>query len=176
MLDNGVPFIRSTNIVDSVLSDEDLVYIAREKHEQLKKGHLKTGDVLITNRGEIGKVAIVEERFNNSNLNSQIAWLRVNEKLKNSYLYYFLRSAKMKNFYSSTQSGAALQQLPIGKIEKIVIPVPSLEIQTIRCKEFEDIEMKTKVAKASYMLKIANLIALKQSILKQAFNGELVKE
>jgi type I restriction enzyme S subunit len=90
MVESGVAFIRSTNIVNGTLSDKDLVYLTEAKHKELKKGHLKTGDVLITNRGEIGKVAIVDIRFNNSNLNSQIAWLRCNPTLNNQYLLFLL--------------------------------------------------------------------------------------
>ena len=63
MVESGVPFIRGTNIVNGELSSNDVLYISHEKHLQLKKGHLKAGDVLFTNRGEIGKVAIVNEEF-----------------------------------------------------------------------------------------------------------------
>ena len=153
-----------------------MVYLTEAKHKELKKGHLKTGDVLITNRGEIGKVAIVDERFNNANLNSQIAWLRCNSTLLNQYLQFFLMSANMKNFYSDTKTGAALQQLPIGKIEKIQIPLPSVDAQNKRCSEFHTIQQKCLIAISSYKNKVIQLSQLKQSILKKAFNGELVKE
>ena len=176
MVESGVPFIRSTNIVNGVLSDKDLVYLTEDKHKELKKGHLKTGDVLITNRGEIGKVAIVDERFDNANLNSQIAWLRCNPALLNQYMLFFLMSANMKRFYSDTKTGAALQQLPIGKIEKIQIPLPSLDAQKARCSEFLTIQQKCSLAIFSYENKLIKLSQFKQSILKQAFSGELVKE
>ena len=175
MVESGIPFIRSTNIINGALSAKELVYLTEAKHKELKKGHLKTGDVLITNRGEIGKVAIVDERFNNANLNSQIAWLRCNPNLKNQYLLFFLMSANMKKFYSDTKTGAALQQLPIGKIERIQIPLPSMEVQETRCSEFMSIQEKCLVATLSYENKLIQLYVLKQAILKQAFNGELLK-
>ena len=176
MVNAGVPFIRSTNIVNGVLSDKELVYLSDSKHLELKKGHLRTGDVLITNRGEIGKVALVDERFNNANLNSQIAWLRCNQDIKNEYLLFFLMSEKMKSFYRDTKTGAALQQLPIGKIEKIVIPVPDFAYQTKRCLDFRLIQQYAESAKNSYSRKNRELRLLNQSILQQAFNGELVKD
>ena len=176
MVESGIAFIRSTNIVNGTISDKELVYLTEAKHKELKKGHLKTGDVLITNRGEIGKVAIVDKRFNNSNLNSQIAWLRCNPTLNNQYLLYFLMSAKMKNFYSDTKTGAALQQLPIGKIEEIKIPLPNLEVQNSRCFEFMSVQQKCLVSISSYKTKLVQLFELKQSILQRAFSGELVKD
>ena len=176
MVESGIPFIRSTNIVNGALSDKDLVFLTEDKHKELKKGHLKTGDILITNRGEIGKVAMVDERFDNSNLNSQIAWLRCNPLLKNQYLFFFLMSAKMRFFYNDTKTGAALQQLPIGKIEKINIPLPSVETQIKRCAEFLSVQQKCIVAMTSYKNKALQLSQIKQSILTKALAGELVKE
>ena len=88
MVKSGIPFIRSTNIQNQKIAG-DLKFISEEKHKILKKGHLKIGDVLLTNRGEIGKIAIVDERFKVANLNSQIAWLRVNENIiNNKFLNY----------------------------------------------------------------------------------------
>ncbi len=70
MVLKGVPFIRATNIQNLRVSSEDMRFISKEKHEKLKKGHLKTGDVIFSNRGEIGKVAVVTEEYDGANLNS----------------------------------------------------------------------------------------------------------
>lgn len=81
----GIPFIRATNLVEGKISPDDMRFLSIEKHAQLKKGHLKTGDILFTNRGEIGKTAIVDAVFNNANLNSQIAWLRCRGSVNNRF-------------------------------------------------------------------------------------------
>jgi type I restriction enzyme S subunit len=59
-------------------------FLSPQKHAKLKKGHLKTGDILITNRGEIGKTALVDAIYDNANLNSQIAWLRCRQGMYNN--------------------------------------------------------------------------------------------
>ena len=59
MLKEGIPFLRSGNIQDGKITDENLKFISPEKHQILKKGHIKTGNILFTNRGEIGKIGIV---------------------------------------------------------------------------------------------------------------------
>jgi type I restriction enzyme, S subunit len=75
MVSDGVPFIRSTNLVDGQISREDILYISKEKHQELKKGHLRVNDVLFTNRGEIGKVAIVDDVFDGANLAAKVSLL-----------------------------------------------------------------------------------------------------
>ena len=79
LVEVGIPFIRATNLINGRVSGEDMRFLSPEKHNKLKKGHLKTGDILLTNRGEIGKTAIVDKEYDNANLNSQIAWLRCRE-------------------------------------------------------------------------------------------------
>ncbi|EMQ3039357.1 restriction endonuclease subunit S, partial [Escherichia coli H10] len=96
---------------------------------ELKKGHLKAFDVLIANRGEVGKVAYVPEGYSGSNLNSQLAWLRANpEIIINRYLFFILCSSTIQNKLSG--EGGALQQLTIKNIKNIQIPVPSITVQS----------------------------------------------
>ena len=129
MVFSGVPFIRGTNLIDGKIDANDIKYISKEKHTQLKKGHLKTNDILFTNRGEIGKVAIVDERFNGANLNSQIAWLRSNNNILPLYLISVLMSDYAQSQLSSLKQGATLQQFTIKQLSTFEIPLPSLERQ-----------------------------------------------
>jgi type I restriction enzyme S subunit len=173
MVDVGVPFIRSTNLVDGELSSDDLKFISPEKHKELKKGHLKTGDVLFTNRGEIGKLAIVTPEFDGANLNSQIAWLRCLDSILPEYLFFFLQSAHMKHHYSQTQSGTALQQFTISMLEKIEVTFPSIEIQKTICSKLVELNSNRKDLEVLYRRKSKEIQNLKQSLLRQAFAGEL---
>ena len=129
MVDAGIPFLRAGNIQDGNVVDRNMKFISPEKHEILKKGHLRKGDLLITNRGEIGKLAIVPKEFHGANLNSQIVWLRPDERLLSSYLYYYLKSPAISSSLYAQQTGTALQQLTIRKIRSIEIFVPSIAEQ-----------------------------------------------
>ena len=87
-VEEGIPFIRGNNMVDGDITDDEMYYITPEKHSLLLKGHVKAGDVLITTRGNIGQVAIVPDRHEDSNINAQIVLLRTNqETLYNRYLF-----------------------------------------------------------------------------------------
>ena len=144
MVESGVPFIRGNNLKDGELCSKDILYISPEKHKELKKGHLRTGDVLFTNRGEIGKVAIVTEYFNGANLNSQIAWLRCGNQLLPKYLLYYLQTKAMTDLYDSEKSGAALQQFTIKMLRIVEVHYPPLSEQqhivAILDQAFVDIE------------------------------------
>ena len=130
LVEEGIPFIRGNNMIDGEIVDEDMYHITEEKHNILLKGHVQTGDVLITTRGNIGQVAIIPERHNDSNINAQIVLLRVNkDELYNRYLLWALQSHKSKEQYLTLQTGTALKQLPVGKLEQVKIKYIDLQSQ-----------------------------------------------
>ena len=123
----GVPFIRANNLVNGEVTDEDMYFITPEKHAILLKGHLQEGDVLITTRGNIGQVGIVPKRHIDSNINAQLVLLRTNPKeLYNRYLLWALQSQSVKKQYQTLQTGTALKQLPVGKLEQVSIKVTDI--------------------------------------------------
>ncbi|MGL6379939.1 restriction endonuclease subunit S [Aeromonas hydrophila] len=103
----------------------------REKHNEITKGHLKKGDVLITNRGEIGNIAIVPDWHVGSNINAQI--VRVNSTgtmVVSSYLAYYLQQDNVKQLLLDLQTGSALKQLPINRLVTLPIAIPTKQEQT----------------------------------------------
>ena len=137
MVASGVPFIRGTNLVDGRIDPNDMRFISSEKHVQLRKGHLKTGDVIFTNRGEIGKVAIVDERFDDANLNSQLAWLRAKDGLLPTYLLTVLQSSFIQDKLHTEKNGATLQQYTVKQLTALEIPLPPLATQQAIVAEIE---------------------------------------
>ena len=170
MVVEGVPFIRGTNIVNGQLSSNDVLYISQEKHLQLKKGHLKAGDVLFTNRGEIGKVAIVNKEFDGANLNSQIAWLRCRDNLLPKYLYYFLQSKLMRDRFEKEKSGAALQQFPIKMLNATEVYFPSVPEQNSIVALLETVFADLEQTRAKTEQNLKNARELFDSYLQQVFS------
>ena len=139
-IENGIPFIRANNLVDGSISDEDMYYITPEKHSVLCKGHVKTGDVLITTRGNIGQVAIVPNKHDDSNINAQLVLLRTdNKKIYNRYLLWALQSRPAREQYLALQTGTALKQLPVGKLERLNIKITEIDKQHFIADCFDNI-------------------------------------
>ena len=173
LVKSGVPFIRATNMVDGRISGDDMRFLTPEKHAQLKKGHLKTGDILLTNRGEIGKTAIVDEEYDNANLNSQIAWLRCREGMDNRFLFHALNSPEIQAHFDSAKNGAALQQFTIKQLKELKVPQPLKSDQKSVVTQLDALATETQNLARLYEQKLAALEDLKKSLLHQAFTGEL---
>ena len=138
MVEEGIPFIRGTNISDYTVTGKDLKFISQDKHMVLKKGHLKTGDILFTNRGEIGKLALVPEQFDNANLNSQIAWLRTKrDSIIPEFLMLVLATPQLQNEIGNLSQGATLKQLTIRQLKQIKVWCPEIVTQKILVDEWK---------------------------------------
>ena len=168
----GVPFIRSVNLKEGSIVLEDMRYITREKHVELKKGHLVCGDILFTNRGEIGKTAIVGKDLDGANLNSQIAWLRCSEALDNRFLYYVLQSSSIRSRLKSFSTGTALQQFTIKQIKETVVPVPPKRVQIEIVSALESVSEETTRLTTLLEERKECLVRLVKSILHDAFTGD----
>ena len=125
MKDTGIPFIRANNLKNGRLIWHDMKYISPELHQVLKSGHLKTNDILITTRGDIGTTAFVTKDFDNANINAQICLLRSGDKLIPEFVFQTLQTRNSKKQVMSLQTGSALKQLPKGKLALMKFGVPS---------------------------------------------------
>ena len=120
----------------------------------------------------MGKVSIVPELYPEWNINQAIARFRCLNELYNKYLAYFLGySDTVDKMKSKAKATAGQFNLTLKICRDIQIPVPSTKEQKRIVFEIE--------AKLSQQQKIVDIInlalqqaeAMRQSILKQAFEG-----
>jgi type I restriction enzyme S subunit len=123
---NGVPFIRANNIRHMTVVDDDMRFISSELHQELQKGHLKAGDLLITTRGEIGQLALVPETHIGSNINAQIVRINpANTGVDHRFLAYSIASESAQEQLSNLETGSALKQLPVGRLVLLRLAFPN---------------------------------------------------
>lgn len=128
-IESGIPFIRANNIKNMTVISEDMRFISESQHSELKKGHLKKNDILITTRGNIGQVALVPDHFIGANINAQVVRIGVSESIFFKYLAYILTYKETQKNIKSLETGTALKQLPVKKLDLLKIPLPPLEEQ-----------------------------------------------
>jgi len=96
------------------------------------------------------------------------------DKIHNRYLFYFLNSTLFQNVIAQNIKGAAMPAISFGLINDVVIPIPSTEEQH---NIVQAIESRLSVAdkmEESITQSLKQAEALRQSILKKAFEGKLI--
>lgn len=96
-----------------------------------------------------------------------------NEKLvKYEFFFHLISSIEL----SSLANEASLPSIKNSTVEERLVKIPqSLSEQEKVCKLLESLKNNSLSLRNGYMRKLNDLSSLKQSILKQAFNGELIK-
>lgn len=151
-------------------------FITAKKDKTLKSGKLQRKDIVITTRGTLGNVAVYDESvpYESVRVNSCMLILRIHSQLISPYyLTSFLMSPAFKNQIDRLKSGTAQPQIPANIIRNTVIRVPSLQdqeriISELNCRfsVCDSIEKTVDTA-------LQQAEAMRQSILKQAFEGRL---
>ncbi len=177
--DSGIPFFRGREI--TTLSKEGSVknelFISNEMYEDyaLNYGVPKVNDIMITAIGTIGNTYVVKELDKFYFKDASVLWLNKEHEINSLFVDFWFKSNHFRS-QLDVGLGATVDTLTIGKVNSLKIKVPSLSTQSeivvnLNCVKFEcDSLLK------AYKLKIKELNLLKESILRHAFNGELIKD
>ena len=122
--------LRGLNVKNGKLDLNDVKYIDKSDISKLTRSKLQIGDMLFTYVGTIGQVALIDEndRFY---LAPNVAMIRVTDScLSPKYMrYYFQTSMFWSTQINRLLQSSSMQNIPMEKIRKFVLPIPSLEEQ-----------------------------------------------
>jgi len=172
-LDKGINFLKIENIVNGEIDLSTIeMFISEEAHQSQKRSQLEVNDVLFSIAGTIGDTAIVKEEHLPMNTNQAVALIRPIDKLNPEFLRRLL-SSSLSSQTTNKKRGGAIKNVSLGDIKNTIILLPPLNIQQKIVSYLDSISQKTEKLKAVQKKKMQSLIALKASILDQAFRGEL---
>ncbi len=176
-----IPFIKVYNLTFNGSLDFSIAptFISKETHGGfLNRSKVIPGDVLMNIVGPpLGKVSIVPNIFSEWNINQAIVRFRCKEFLLKKYLAYYLLSATTINRYSKKAKATAGQfNLTLEICRDIKIPLPSVTEQHQIVQEIEARLSECDNMEATITTSLLQAEALRQSILKKAFEGKLLNE
>ena len=158
--EDGVNFLKIECFSeDGTYIKEKTAHISEECHEKLKRSKLRTGDILFSIAGAIGRVAVVTEEMLPANTNQALAIIRVTrDDIYLPYIKLILTSQIVKAQFERKKQGVAQLNISLKDINELGIPLPEKSKQ-IEC--------------ASLLEKISGIITARQKQLQKL--DELVK-
>lgn len=171
-VNDGIPFISAGTIDENKINKNDINYITESKFDSLRSGKLEEKDLIYCLRGSLGKCAIYP--FSKGAISSSLCIVRASELIELEYLFYYLLSPLANNEILKYDNGTAQPNLSAKDFSNFAIPYASKEEQY---RIVQEIESRLSVAdkmEESIAQSLQQAEALRQSILKKAFSGELV--
>lgn len=127
--DTGVRYLNLANIVDGSIDDE--LPFLKELDPKFEKYCLEAGDLLLSKNGAPYKVAVAEVPEGQRILaNGNLYIIKLDtEKVDPYYVAAFLNSPDGKETLARASKGAVIPNLPLSELNKIKIPLESMEKQ-----------------------------------------------
>ena len=179
--DSGTPVLTLSSVTGNIFRADQYKFTSAPVDSQ-RHYWVKNGDFLITRSNTpelVGHVAIASDITTPTIYSDLIMRMNPdNEKVLTKFLYYQMRTTSLRKEITGRAKGANPTMVKInkGSIQTIPISFPPLGQQQIIIDNIEELSQFTQKLELTYHQELSALTELKQSILQEAFSGELQEE
>lgn len=170
----GVLAFRNANVRRNYIEDKDWAMISQEGHQKNLKSQVHEDDVLIARSGvNLGMAAVVPEKYDGYNAIDVVIAVPKKESVLPEYLAQYTNSPYGLEVVRKNQHGAAQGHLNVKEYGNLPILLPSLNDQRSLLEKIESRSSVCDSIQQTIDTSLQQAEALRQSILKQAFEGGL---
>lgn len=161
-------------VLDNNFNSND-TFVSQEKYKELSSFKVFAGDILLTTRGTIGKVAIVPNTFHEGVLHPCLIRFRVDDSIVNKdfLAYYFNDTNLILDQVKYNSNSTTIDVIYSYTLKELIVSLPPLDVQN-------DIvaHLNYKVQKIDEMLKeasqsVENLKSYKSTLITEAVTGKI---
>lgn len=170
-----IPLIRQSQLVGNTVDLSDCVFLDKKYLSDKKNYIVNKGDILIGMSGSIGKVSFYEDE-RPALLNQRVGKLNLynHDTFQKDFFAYLL--INLEQSIIQTAKGMGVQNISSKDIEQLQIPIPPFEIQQAIVNKIESLFDEIDEGIGRLKTAAQQIQQYRQSLLKNAFNGELTKE
>lgn len=141
--ETGIPLIATNCISNESLFPvkSQIRFVTQETYDTWFRGHPQPGDVIFVNKGTPGRVCLVPDPIDFCIAQDMVA-LRVNEHIDGLYLLAALRSPQVQHQIKALQVGSTIPHFKKGDFEKLMLPIPRMQIQEAIGQLYVDLSQK----------------------------------
>lgn len=173
----GVPLIRSMNVIFYGFKREGLAYLDADQAHDLRNVEVQANDVLLNITGaSIGRVTVAPLDLNGARVNQHVCIIRPNEALLPKFLCWYFASPEMQSLIAGENYGVTRQALTKQQILDFEVPVPSVEEQQEIIRRVETLFTYADRIDVRYQAVHVHVEKLTPALLAKSFRGELVPQ
>lgn len=149
-IDYGVPLITARNIRKGYIDYTVKEFISETEFQcRQSRGIAQKGDLLFTTEAPMGYAAIADlDTFSTGQ--RLITFQQRNEGVvSNIYVLYYILSDMFQTELNKQATGATVKGIKGSKLEKMIVPLPPLNIQQLFAQKIEAIEKEKELIKQS---------------------------
>lgn len=173
-VENGLPVVRPVDLTREVIALDGLKRIDPKLATSYHRTRLQGGELLLCVRGTTGTVSVASPELEGANVTRGIVPIRFKPGLvAASFGYHLMKSGGVQSQIREKTYGTALMQINISDLRNVSVKIPSLTKQRELAERLDSLRQEGVRLQSLYARKLAALAELKQSLLQQAFSGQL---
>ena len=150
--------------------------VTESKYHQLKSCATKSGDMLISLVGTIGKILILSEHAEVGIINPRLVKITLHEDIVRQYIKIYLDGPFAHDFFKGFSHGGTMEILNLSILKELPIPLPPLSEQHEIVRRVEQLFAYADTIEKQVNNALTRVNNLTQSILAKAFRGELTAQ
>lgn len=167
-VEDGVYYVRVVDMKNGGIELSGVRKTGREISNSYRRSLLKTGDLLMSIRGHVGRFAIVPPILDGANITQDSARLAV-VGANPLYVRECLKSPGFQHWMAKHTKGVAVRGINLGDVKKMPIPVPEKKLQD----EFAERIGAIETMQLAFRAALDAGDKLFTSLQHRAFGGEL---
>jgi type I restriction enzyme S subunit len=174
----GMPLITSKNLKNGKIDFSNIQFISEKDHIEInKRSSVENGDILFGMIGTIGNSVIISSN-NNFSIKNVGLFKKNPELILSKYLKYWLDSLTLLKILENLQliRGTTQNFISLGSLRVLPIPYSTIEEQHAIAQEIESRLSVCDKLEQTIEDNLQKAEALRQSILKKTFAGELTRD
>ena len=124
------------------------VYLSKEKFDESPEIIVKQGDLIMVQRGTIGRIGLVRNNIGDATINPCVLILRP-QSIMDIYLLHLMLNKNMQSFLEGLVRGVAQPMITQKQVKSIDIPLPPLSLQQEFAAKIEAIEKQKSLIQQS---------------------------
>lgn len=172
---SGVSVLGIENIGEGVFQMPNKIFVTDEKAVELKNFRVKENDIIISRSGTVGEICLLPKSMENSIISTNLIRVSLNLNIIDpKYFVYLFQGGKVRQQVYDLCKGSSRAFLNQTILNSLDFPYCSIEEQQLIVQEIESRLSVADKMEESIVQSLKQAEALRQSILKKAFSGELV--
>lgn len=164
--EGGVPVVKVKDFPNGYVDEANLRRTTPQLAHEYRRSTLRPGDLLISIRGTVGRLAEVPESLDGANITQDTARLSVSDAHSPQYVRLLLESQFIQEQIRRQITGLAVKGLNIGALRKLEVPMPSdRSLESSLVQQSHDLDQALRAARRAE----CSARSLRSSLLPEIF-------
>ena len=175
---SGIPVLGIENIGEGKFLKGNKIFVTEEKARELEPFRVDGKDIIISRSGTVGEICLVPTGLGHTLISTNLLRVSLNGNAVNSayFVYLFLGGGSVKDQVKELCKGSTREFLNQSILSSIYFPIPPIIEQHQIVQEIESRLSVVEKLEQEIEDGLKQSEALRQSLLKKAFEGRLVPQ